>query len=73
MQNMKILRAIGLGIGIIVLRFLVPEIFHAITDTLLSFFSVLQHTLSAISTDALSGNVHNFINPGFYPQIPMTQ
>ena len=43
---MKILRVIGLGLAIIILRSMMPDIFHAIEKTLLSFFDVLQFALS---------------------------
>ncbi len=43
---MKILGAIGFGLAIIILRFLMPDVFHALEKTLLSFFDVLQTGLS---------------------------
>jgi len=42
---MKILRAIGFGLAIIILMFLMPSVFHALEQTLLQFFSVLQMLL----------------------------
>jgi hypothetical protein len=42
---MKILRAVGLGITIIMLQFLVPRIFSGFENTLLAFFSTLQASL----------------------------
>lgn len=42
---MKILSAIGWGIAIIVLKFLVPTIFAGIQNTLLMFFNTLQAVL----------------------------
>lgn len=62
---MKILRAIGLAIGIIVLKVLMPEVFSAFEQALLSFFTGLQHTLSAISSSNLQGQVYDFTTPGF--------
>lgn len=44
---MKIFRAIGLGLGIVVLRFLVPELWESLEQTLLTFFEVLQTVLLA--------------------------
>ena len=59
---MKILRVIGLGLAIIILRFLVPDIFHALEHTLLSFFDILQFALSN-GKNAMSAGV-------FLPQLP---
>ncbi|MFA6227236.1 MAG: hypothetical protein WC631_02065 [Candidatus Paceibacterota bacterium] len=59
---MKILRVIGLGLAIIMLRFLVPEIYHALENTLLSFFDILQTALH-FGKDSLSAGV-------FLPQLP---
>jgi hypothetical protein len=42
---MKIMRAVGLGLLIITLKFLVPRIFAGIENTLLSFFDTLQFAL----------------------------
>jgi hypothetical protein len=42
---MKILRAVGLGITIIMLQFLVPRLFAGFENTLLAFFDTLQSTL----------------------------
>ena len=44
---MKIFRVLGLGLGIVVLRFLVPEIWGALEQTLLAFFDALQTVLIA--------------------------
>jgi hypothetical protein len=38
---MKILRALGLGIAIIMFKFLVPRIFAGFENTLLTFFQTL--------------------------------
>lgn len=42
---MKIFRVIGLGLAIVVIRFLVPEVFRALEDTFLLFFDVVQTVL----------------------------
>jgi len=44
---MKIFRAVGLGVAIIVLKLLMPEVFKAFESSLLVFFSVLQGVLNA--------------------------
>ncbi len=38
---MKIFRAIGLGLALIIIRFLMPEVFSALEKTLLMFFDFL--------------------------------
>ncbi len=40
---MRIFRVIGLGLAIIVFKFLVPAIFHSFEKTLLVFFDFAQH------------------------------
>jgi len=42
---MKILRVVGLGLAIIMLKFLVPRIFSGFEGTLLSLFDSLQAIL----------------------------
>jgi len=42
---MRILGALGLGLGILILRSLVPDIFHAIEQTLLQFFDLASTVL----------------------------
>lgn len=37
---MGILKALGLGLAILVLKFLVPEVFSALTEALVSFFAL---------------------------------
>ncbi len=44
---MKIFRVLGLALAIVVLRFLVPELFGALEKTLLTFFEVLQTVMLA--------------------------
>jgi hypothetical protein len=43
---MKILRVVGLGLAIIMLKFLVPRVFAGIENTLLAFFDSLQAILA---------------------------
>ncbi|MFA5934483.1 MAG: hypothetical protein WC827_01185 [Candidatus Paceibacterota bacterium] len=54
---MKIFRVIGLGLAIIMIRYLMPELFHAIENTLLLFFGSLQNVLS-VSNDTLTGTAY---------------
>ncbi len=59
---MKIFGAIGLGLGIIILRFLVPDIFHALEKTFLLFFHILQTALTLADGSMSAGT--------FLPQLP---
>ena len=59
---MEILRVIGFGLAIIILRILVPNIFYALEKTLLLFFDVLQTALS-IGKSSMSAGV-------LLPQLP---
>ena len=43
---MKIFGAIGLGLTIIILKIMVPDIFLALKNTLLMFFNILQGVLT---------------------------
>ncbi|MDD5318559.1 MAG: hypothetical protein PHF79_01920 [Candidatus Pacebacteria bacterium] len=52
---MNIFRAIGLGIGLIVIRLLVPEIFSAFEHTLLSFFHLLDGVFT-VSVDGITNS-----------------
>lgn len=54
---MKIFRAIGLGIAIITLKLLVPDIWHALEATLLTFFTTLQKALAFTPVNIMQGNV----------------
>ena len=58
---MKIFRVIGLGLAIIIIRYLMPDLFHAIENTLLVFFDVLQSVLS-VSKDSLTGTAYMYPN-----------
>jgi hypothetical protein len=63
---MKIFRAIGLVIGLIALRLLMSEVFHAVESALVSFFGALQRF-------AEFANPSSFTAAGFEsvaPQIP---
>jgi hypothetical protein len=44
---MKILRAIGLGLTIIMFKFLIPHLFAGFESTLLVFFDTLQTILGS--------------------------
>jgi hypothetical protein len=44
--SMKILRVVGLGLAIVMLKFLVPRVFAGIENTLLAFFDVIQSVLA---------------------------
>ena len=59
---MKILRALGFGLALIILRFLMPDIFLALEKTLLLFFDVLQTGLS-VGKNSMSAGV-------LLPQLP---
>jgi len=43
---MKIFGAIALGLTIVILQFLVPDVFLALKNTFLLFFQVLQNALT---------------------------
>lgn len=45
---MPIIKALGLGIGILVLKILTPEIFDSLEGILLLAFSVLEQNLSQV-------------------------
>ena len=53
---MKILRVIGLGLAIVMLKFLVPRIFAGLENTLLTFFETLQ-TILAFRASVLPAGV----------------
>ena len=61
---MKILRSIGLGIAIITLKLLMPDVWHAFEATLLAFFSTLQKVVAVTPAEFMQGNVVSF------PKIP---
>lgn len=43
--SMGIFKVLGLGLAIVIIRFLVPEIFAALEDTFLLFFDTIQTVL----------------------------
>jgi hypothetical protein len=43
---MKVLGAVGLGLTIIILKFLMPDVFHGIEKTLVEFLNLLEGVLS---------------------------
>jgi hypothetical protein len=47
-HTMKINRAIGLGIGILVLQILMSEVFNGFEETLLATFDTTQTALGAV-------------------------
>jgi hypothetical protein len=53
---MKILRAVGVGMLIIVLKFLAPPVYQGLEDTLLAFFGTIQKIL-AFNQGMLPANV----------------
>ena len=55
-NRMNILRVLGLGLLIIMLKFLVPEIFSGIQNTLLVFFETIQ-TILASSRESMTAGV----------------
>jgi hypothetical protein len=52
---MKILRAIGLAVAIIVLKLLMPNVFEGLEATLITFFGTLRETLTLGSESLQSG------------------
>lgn len=48
---MKIFRAIGLGLLIIILKFLVPEIFGAGEETIITTFDMTTSVLNQVQTN----------------------
>lgn len=63
---MKIFRAIGLGIAIITLKLLVPNVWHALESTLITFFTTMQKILALAPGDILQANAIGV------PQIPIS-
>lgn len=60
---MKILRVVGLGLLIIVLKFLVPQIFAGIQDVLLTFFGTLQFAMQTSKGVMQAGASSPFMPP----------
>jgi len=55
--RMKILRVVGLGILIIMLKFLVPRIFAGFESTLLALFDSMQSILGTAKSAAQIGSI----------------
>ena len=56
-KSMRILRVVGLGLAIIMIRFLVPEVFRALENTLLTFFDTLDIVLTKSQTGITSASL----------------
>ncbi len=54
-KNMRIFRALGLALLIVILRALAPQIWTALESTLLSFFHVMQTLLASVESFATQG------------------
>jgi hypothetical protein len=54
---MKILRVFGLGLAIIMFKFLIPRVFAGFENTLLAFFESLQSILGATRNIAGAGSL----------------
>lgn len=54
--NMKIFRALGLGLAIVMLKFLMPPVFEGLEDALVALFQTVQH-VSEIGRDISVGSV----------------
>ncbi|HEY4512744.1 MAG TPA: hypothetical protein VJH63_03770 [Candidatus Paceibacterota bacterium] len=49
---MKILSAIGFGIGLIILKIIMPDVFSGLEHTLVKFFLVLQEIMGKFPDSA---------------------
>ena len=58
---MKILRVLGLGLLIITLKFLVPEIFSGFQNMLLTFFRTIQTVLGTANTSMTANALTSFM------------
>jgi hypothetical protein len=47
---MRIFRAIGLGLAIVILKTLMPEVFGGFEATLVQFFGLAQHGIATAET-----------------------
>jgi hypothetical protein len=52
--NMKIFNVLGFGLMIVILKFLVPDLFAGLSNTLLAFFSSVTTILSAVNTHSMT-------------------
>ena len=58
MCTMKILRAIGLGVVIIILKFLMFDVFSSFEETVISFFTTLRNGLDVADKGLESLKIH---------------
>ena len=58
---MKIFRVLGLALAIIMLRFLVPNIFRALEHTFLTLFNTLDFILSKAQTGSNEASLINLL------------
>lgn len=63
LSAMRILRAVGLGVLIIILQLLVPRMFRGFENLIVTTFNTAEVTMS-ISRDALTRSVHYPLLPG---------
>jgi len=59
---MRINRAIGLGIGILVLHMMMSEVFNGFEDTLIATFDTTQTALSAVERGILNTSTSSLNN-----------
>ncbi|HMP67439.1 MAG TPA: hypothetical protein PKA60_01690 [Candidatus Paceibacterota bacterium] len=68
---MGIFRAIGLGLVIIILSFLMPEVFKAFENVLLTFFRIIDILLVAVSDSSTNGSLMPATS--MMPQVPISR
>jgi hypothetical protein len=67
-SSMPLFRAIGLGIGLLVIRALMPEVFEGLENALVEFFSTIVDVLH-LSKEALhNGQMATSVT---YPHVPI--
>ena len=64
---MKIFRAIGFGLALIIVRVAMPEVFHALEETLLKFFNFFGTAFSFGTQTFSSGFNTGIQNSLIYP------
>ena len=67
---MKIFRAIGFGLALVIIRLAMPEVFEALEDTLLEFFNFLQTVLSFGDQSFENGMRANILTPASLDLVP---
>lgn len=67
---MKIFRAIGFGLALVIIRLAMPEVFMALEDTLLEFFNLFQTVLSFGGESFESGMNANILIPASVNLVP---